>query len=90
MLRICFPSDTRETTWRLPWSRSALAAISFNMLYSARQECVARALNRRAASLFQVDTCIFPRDKTGLTMGKPEVNPTNNKVRVLGYTTIKF
>jgi hypothetical protein len=35
--------------------------------------CVARALNRRAAFSFHVDTCIFPRDKTGLTMGKPEV-----------------
>ena len=36
----------------------------------------ARALNRRAAFLFHVDTCIFPRDKTGLTMGIPEVNLT--------------
>ena len=36
----------------------------------------ARTLNRRAAVLFHVDTCIFPRDKTGLTMGKPEVNLT--------------
>ena len=36
----------------------------------------ARALSRRAAFSFHVDTCIFPRDKTVLTMGKPEVNPT--------------
>jgi hypothetical protein len=34
------------------------------------------ALSRRAAFSFHVDTCIFPRDKTGLTMGKPEVNLT--------------
>ena len=60
------------------------------MLYSARQECVARALNRHAASLFHVNTCIFPWDKTGLTMGKPEVNPTNNKVRVLGTLLPNF
>ena len=28
-------------------------------------ECMPRALNRRAAFLFHVDTCIFPRDETG-------------------------
>jgi hypothetical protein len=28
-------------------------------------ECMAHALNRRAAFLFHVETCIFPRDKTG-------------------------
>ena len=28
----------------------------------------------RAAFSFHVDTCIFPRDKTGQTMGKPKVN----------------
>ena len=38
--------------------------------------CVARALSRRAAFSFHVDTSIFSRDKTVLTMGKPEVNPT--------------
>ena len=60
--------------------------VSINVSEYARQKCVARArpvgaqcaraLNRRAAFLFHVDTCIFPRDKTGLTMGKPEVNLT--------------
>ncbi len=60
--------------------------VSINVSKYARQKCVARArpvgaqcaraLNRRAAFLFHVDTCIFPRDKTGLTMGKPEVNLT--------------
>ena len=38
--------------------------------------CVARALSRRAAFSFHVDTSIFSRDKTVLTMGKPEFNPT--------------
>ena len=37
--------------------------------------CVARALSRRAAFSFHVDTSIFSRDKTVLTMGEPEVNP---------------
>ena len=41
-----------------------------------RRAMCARALKRRAAFLFHVDTCIFPRDKTGLTMGKPGVNLT--------------
>ena len=47
--------------------------------------CVARALNRRAAFLFHVDLSIFPRDKTGLTMGKPEVNPTFIPSRIHVY-----
>ncbi len=46
--------------------------------YRAKHEsfCVARALSRRAAFSFHVDTSIFSRDKTVLTMGEPEVNPT--------------
>ena len=35
-----------------------------------------RSKGARAALLFLVGTRIFPRDKTGLTMGKPEVNLT--------------
>jgi hypothetical protein len=42
----------------------------------SRRAVCARTLNRRASVLFHVDTCIFSRDKTGLIMGKPEVNLT--------------
>ena len=55
--------------------RRAFAELCGARKPSRRAKC-ARALNRRAAFSFHVDTCIFPRDKTGLTMGKPEVNLT--------------
>ena len=46
----------------------------------APEECGARA-QARPSCLFHVDTTyIFPRDKTGLTMGKPEVNPTFSQI----------
>ena len=48
------------------WERGFGPAVSIHVV----------ALKRRAAFLFLVGTCIFPRDKTGLTMGKPEVNLT--------------
>jgi hypothetical protein len=78
-MRICFLSDTWGATWQLPWSRSALAEISINVPYPGYHQCVVIGAVRsvwRAAFLFHVDTCIFPWDKTGLTMGKPEVNLT--------------
>ena len=64
-------SMCRKRRARSVWCAHAQSARSV----CARAVC-ARTLNRRAAVLFHVDTCIFSRDKTGLTMGKPEVNFT--------------
>ena len=40
---------------------------------------MARALGMRAALSFHEEICIISRDKTELTMGKPEVNSTFHK-----------
>ena len=78
MLRICFTNDTRGPRpvcaggGQLQDARFGAPKVEVLSLFV----CVARALNRCAAFSFHVDTCIFPRDKTGLTMGKPAVNPT--------------
>ena len=54
-----------------------VGASGYNVL-RAKQGCVARARAQSARGL------LVPRDKTLLTMGKPEVNPTIIVALILG------
>jgi hypothetical protein len=75
MLRIYFTSDTRGPRGEHVAASVVTVCAGGDPLQDARFGapkvevlsifvCVARDLNRRAASSFHVDTSIFPRDKT--------------------------
>ena len=69
VVAVCADGDQRQNT------RFGVPNVEVLSLFV----CVARAQSARglaACFSFHEDTCIFPRDETGLIIGKPEVNPT--------------